>query len=59
MLQLSVIRMTKNGKYYLLNPNFANESETNNLIFLMSIEWKMFAVFVHELWQKRKNIEYV
>ena len=37
------------------NPNFANESETNKLIFLMSNEWKMFAVFVHELWQKRKQ----
>ena len=28
-------------------PNFANESETNKLIFLMSNEWKMFVVFVH------------
>ena len=56
--------MTKNRKYYLnfckqSNQNFANESETNTIIFLMSNEWKMFAVFVHELWQKRKNIEYV
>ena len=41
------------------NPNFANESEANKLIFFMSNEWKMFAVFVHELWQKQKNIEYV
>ena len=44
--------------------------QTNKLIFFMSDEWKiffgfaatwrreMFAVFVYELWQKRKNIEY-